>query len=181
MGKTIVVSSDSPEVTMQIGEAVGRCLSAGWTVALRGELGAGKTWLTKGIAKGIGIDGNIEVTSPTFAIINEYPGVIPLLHMDAYRIGTIDDLLELGYPEGDSKSVWVIEWAEKIRDALPEATLSIEIEHRTAETRELRLSGEAALIDAICALLKRYGHSGVRVRELTNSPCMLNPEFKMPE
>lgn len=151
----MVIFSATPESTVNIGVAIGRCLMPGWTVALQGDLGTGKTRLTKGIARGVGVGAGIEITSPTFAIMNEYSGRLLFYHMDLYRIAHVDDLLELGYPEGhDSNAVWVIEWADKIKDRLPETTLSIEIKYRTGDLRELLFSGEEALVDAICASLE---------------------------
>lgn len=146
----ISIVSKAPEMTIEIGAVIGRCLSPGWAVALQGELGAGKTWLTKGIAQGLGIDCKNEITSPTFTLINEYPGAIPLFHMDAYRLRGVEDLRELGYEEiQDTRGVWVIEWAEKIRPELPEQTVTIAIHYQDDITREIVLSGEPIIIDKI--------------------------------
>ncbi len=123
---------------------------------MQGELGAGKTWLTKGIARGIGIDGKYEITSPTFTLINEYPGETPLFHLDAYRLRGIEDLWELDYEAiRDVKGICVIEWAERIREELPETTLTVAINYQDVNIRELILSGDSIMIDEINTLLMR--------------------------
>jgi len=107
--------------TRQIGEALAKKLKSGSVVALFGDLGSGKTVLAKGIAKGLGIDEII--LSPTFTILRQYEG---LNHFDVYRIGDLDELIEIGFEElisGDAISV--IEWAENIEELLPEDAVMI--------------------------------------------------------
>lgn len=118
--------SSSPEETINLGKCLAALLHPGSVVALRGGLGAGKTWLTKGIALGLGI--TEEVTSPTYTIISQYEGRIPLNHIDAYRLGGDDDFAALGaddllYGSG----VTVIEWSERIPNSIPDNALTIEI------------------------------------------------------
>jgi tRNA threonylcarbamoyladenosine biosynthesis protein TsaE len=118
--------SGSPEETMTLGERVARFLGPGSVVALRGGLGAGKTCLVKGIARGLGVEET--VTSPTYTIISEYRGVLPLYHIDAYRLEGDEDFDNLGgrellYGQGVS----VIEWSERIPHSLPQNTIYIEI------------------------------------------------------
>jgi len=91
--------SESPGDTLDIGRIIGENLTGGAVVALTGELGAGKTCLTQGIAKGLGIPEGYYVTSPTFTLINEYPGRIPLYHMDVYRLSDSRELEDMGYEE----------------------------------------------------------------------------------
>ena len=113
--------------TVKVGEALGMVLPAGSVVALSGELGAGKTVLTKGIAKGLGIEE--EPVSPTYVIMNAYPGKTPLYHFDLYRVSSAQELEGIGYEEfvyGDG--VCVVEWAERMRDAFPEDAVEVEIE-----------------------------------------------------
>ena len=110
--------SNNPEETFKIAAAFAAGLRIGDVVTLNGDLGAGKTAFTKGLAEGLGISDCIS--SPTFTIINCYEGRVPLYHFDVYRIEDIDEMYEIGYDEyvgGDG--VAVIEWAEKIRDILP--------------------------------------------------------------
>jgi len=138
--------SKSPEDTLDIGQIIGERLTAGDVVALTGELGAGKTCLTQGIAKGLGVPEGYYVTSPTFTLINEYPGRINLYHMDVYRLSGSRDLEDMGCEEyfyGDG--VVVIEWAEKVRDIIPEEALLINLEHCNGNKRKIRISCESGI------------------------------------
>jgi tRNA threonylcarbamoyladenosine biosynthesis protein TsaE len=108
----------SQDETTQIGRALGSILEKGDVVLLSGDLGTGKTAFTKGIALALGIEEHI--TSPTFTIVNEYQGKVPLYHFDVYRIADPDEMYDIGFEEylfGDG--VVVIEWAELIDDILP--------------------------------------------------------------
>jgi tRNA threonylcarbamoyladenosine biosynthesis protein TsaE len=111
---------------MALGEGIARCLRGGSVVALRGPLGAGKTCLTKGIARGLGVDETI--TSPTYTIVSEYAGRLPLYHIDAYRLGGDEEFLALG---GDEflygAGVSVIEWSERIPQSIPPEAMVIEL------------------------------------------------------
>jgi len=112
--------SSSPDETINVGENLSRELRSGSRVfALYGTLGAGKTLLTKGIARGLQIPDWYYVNSPTFTLINEYEGRLPLYHFDLYRLGDQDDLLEIGFEDYVQKTgVVVIEWPEKAMDLL---------------------------------------------------------------
>ncbi|MDN5316081.1 MAG: tRNA threonylcarbamoyladenosine biosynthesis protein TsaE [Thermoanaerobacterium sp.] len=117
----------SPIETEKIGFKLGNLLKRGSIVLISGELGVGKTVLTKGIAKGMGIDD--YVTSPTFMIVNEHLGDIPLYHFDVYRIDDYTELYDIGYEEyfyGDG--VCVIEWPEKIKPLIPEENIFIRMD-----------------------------------------------------
>ncbi|HOT63276.1 MAG TPA: tRNA (adenosine(37)-N6)-threonylcarbamoyltransferase complex ATPase subunit type 1 TsaE [Treponemataceae bacterium] len=119
--------TSSPEETIALGERIGRLLLPGDVVALRGTLAAGKTTITKGIARGLGVDE--DVTSPTFTLVSEYPGRLRLYHMDVYRIDSVDDFLNLGAEEmlyGDG--VCVVEWSEKVASELPARAVTIRLE-----------------------------------------------------
>jgi tRNA threonylcarbamoyladenosine biosynthesis protein TsaE len=108
----------TPEETVRVGQELGERLAPNTVIALRGDLGAGKTTLVKGIARGLGIEE--EITSPTFVIISEYSGRLPLFHMDLYRISGIDEFVDLGAEElFFSGGITVIEWSERIRSILP--------------------------------------------------------------
>lgn len=129
--------SKSPEDTLEFGIRLGKNLGSGDVVCLEGELGAGKTVLTIGIAEGLGI--KTGVTSPTFTIINEYPGEIPLYHIDLYRLEDGDEFYYMGgedlmYGQGVS----VIEWASRAEGILPEDCLWISIK-RLDESEDFRL------------------------------------------
>jgi len=131
----------SPEETIAFAHKIGALLKKGDVIAYTGGLGAGKTTFTRGLATGAGLED--EVTSPTFALINEYRGKLNIYHFDMYRIESMDDLETTGffdYPAEDS--VFVIEWSENIREALPENTIYINIERIDDETREITVEGD---------------------------------------
>lgn len=118
--------SQSYEETLAIARSFAETLKAGDTVCLYGGLGAGKTAFVQGLAEGLGIDE--PVTSPTFTIVNEYYGRLPLYHFDVYRIADADEMYEIGYDEyvyGDGVSV--IEWSELIGEILPEKRYNVKI------------------------------------------------------
>ena len=120
------LTTKSVEETSKIGEQLGELLNKGNIVCLSGDLGAGKTAFTKGIAKGLGVED--YVTSPTYTIINEYEGRLPLYHFDVYRLNNVEEMYELGYEEyffGDG--VVVLEWADIVRDIIPGERLWITI------------------------------------------------------
>ncbi|MBW2630990.1 MAG: tRNA (adenosine(37)-N6)-threonylcarbamoyltransferase complex ATPase subunit type 1 TsaE [Deltaproteobacteria bacterium] len=149
--------SKSSGDTLDIGRIIGENLTGGSVVALTGELGAGKTCLTQGIAKGLGIPEGYYVTSPTFTLINEYPGRISLYHIDVYRLSGSRDLEDMGYEEyfyGDG--VVVIEWAEKVDDIIPAEALLIKLEHINGNKRKIRISCKSG-ISAIIRMLKKGG------------------------
>jgi tRNA threonylcarbamoyladenosine biosynthesis protein TsaE len=120
--------SSSPEETMAIGAAIARRLKPGSVVALRGGLGAGKTCLTKGIARGLGVAE--EVTSPSYTIVSEYAaaGHVPFYHIDAYRLNGDEDFEALGGGEYlNDQGIAVIEWSERIPGAIPRTAIAVEI------------------------------------------------------
>lgn len=117
---------DSLEKTLDLGYQIGKLVNPGDIICLTGDLGTGKTHLTKGIAKGMQIDDYI--TSPTFTIVNEYEGRLKLYHFDVYRVNDPDEIAAIGFDEyifGDGVSV--IEWSNYIEDLIPEEHLSINI------------------------------------------------------
>lgn len=112
--------------TLKLGEIIGKSINPGSIIALVGDLGAGKTVLVKGIARGLGVEE--EPNSPTFVIMNSYEGRIPLYHFDLYRLSDEDELFAIGYEEyfyGDG--VCAVEWADRVQEIFPEHTISIEI------------------------------------------------------
>ncbi len=144
-GFALELVSRRAEDTLRLGEILGQCLSPGDVVALTGELGSGKTCLTQGIARGMGVSEGYHVTSPTFTLINEYPGDITLYHVDVYRLSGPADLEDLGYEEYIyGEGVVVVEWAEKIQSALPvEKCFFIRLRYVDEHTREVTISGPA--------------------------------------
>jgi tRNA threonylcarbamoyladenosine biosynthesis protein TsaE len=134
--KTIICNN--LEDTERFGLALGRLLKPSDVICLNGDLGAGKTTLTKSIGKGMGIEDYI--TSPTFNIINEYYSDINLYHFDTYRLENIEDVEYLGFDEyfyGDG--VCIIEWADRIKDLLPDEYLEINIKRIDEEKRQIEL------------------------------------------
>ena len=130
--------SNSAEDTINIGKIIGSSLTKGTVIAFKGTLAAGKTTLTKGIAEALEIDE--VITSPTFTLVSEYEGKLPLYHFDVYRLDTVEDFLNIGSEEmmyGDG--VCAIEWSEKIESALPKDAIIIEIEILTPETRKITI------------------------------------------
>lgn len=126
------------EATKSFGFKLGELVKKGNIICLLGDLGAGKTTLTQSFAKGLGVDD--YVTSPTFTIVNEYDGRIPLYHFDVYRIGSSDEMYDIGYDEYiNSDGVCIIEWANLIDDVLPEEYLSIELKY-VEDGREMILA-----------------------------------------
>jgi len=148
--------SHSEEETRRLGEIIGKNLVQGDLVALIGDLGSGKTCLTKGLAKSLGVSDQYEITSPTFTIVNEYPGHLPLWHVDAYRLENSREMMDAGFEDFfNGGGVVVIEWAEKIKDILPKDTLFVMFEYMDETTRIIRLSGRDAVIHRI---LTEYQH-----------------------
>jgi tRNA threonylcarbamoyladenosine biosynthesis protein TsaE len=139
----IVLLSKSPEETFRIGRILAEGLEAGDVVALTGELGSGKTCLTQGIASGLGVPEGYVVTSPTFTLINEYPGrQADLYHLDVYRLTGCADLADMGYDEYLSgRGVMVIEWAEKVLEAVPVDALYVEMTYMEENVRKIKISG----------------------------------------
>lgn len=138
MEKTI--RTKSPEETQALGEKLGRELKAGDVVALIGDLGTGKTCLTQGIARGIGIAPNEIVSSPSYILINEYDGKIPIYHIDLYRLETSAEIAELGLGEYmNSDGICIIEWAERMEDGLPDTCMKIHIEWEDENTRSFKI------------------------------------------
>ena len=133
--------TNSPEETEKIGAAVGRIIPAGTVLAYRGDLGAGKTAFTRGLAAGLGYKG--RVTSPTFAIVNEYEGGrLPLFHFDMYRLNSADDLFDIGWEDYLSRGgVCAVEWSENVMDALPEDTVWVRIAREGDTGRSITIEG----------------------------------------
>ena len=122
--------SHSPQETEAIGEMLGKTLRSGTVIAYRGGLGMGKTAFTRGLARGLGYTG--RVTSPTFTIVNEYSGRLPLFHFDMYRLPDSDALFDIGWEDYlDRGGVCAVEWSENVSDALPEDTLRVTIARGT--------------------------------------------------
>ena len=146
MPESVVLDLPDLAATVALGRRIGERLGPGTVVGLVGTLGAGKTHLTRAIAEGLGVPDGRVVTSPTFVLIQEYDGRLPVYHFDVYRLADAGMFLDLGAAEylgGDG--VCVIEWADRVRDWLPDDTLWIELEITGSESRRACLSGHASL------------------------------------
>lgn len=151
----VKIVSLGEEYTFQLGYKLGGLLSKGDVVCLTGDLGAGKTTLSKAIAKGLGVEE--DVTSPTFTLIHEYMGRLPLYHFDVYRIRKVEEMEELGYEEyfyGDG--VCLIEWASLIEELIPIEHLWIHITKGDGEqNREIEIKGTTEHFKRIIEELKQ--------------------------
>jgi tRNA threonylcarbamoyladenosine biosynthesis protein TsaE len=149
------VSTSGPERTWRIGRLLGELLDAGDTVCLYGDLGAGKTNFTYGIAQGLDVREQY-ITSPTFTFVNEYQGRVPLYHIDLYRLKDTDELENIGFEEYlESDGVTVIEWAERAEDALPVEGLSVYLTYVDDNSRELGFLGEGERYEKLVEALKQ--------------------------
>ena len=138
--------TNSPAETEAIGAALGKILQPGTVIAYRGDLGAGKTAFTRGIAAGLGCRG--PVTSPTYTIVNEYlSGRIPLFHFDMYRLGCADDLFDIGWEDYlERGGVCAVEWSENVAEALEDA-LVVTVEKLGGDSRRITIEGGDILAD----------------------------------
>ncbi len=136
----ITLKTGNAAETKALGEKIGKKLQGGEVIALTGELGAGKTCLTQGLALGLGVNPREYVTSPSFSLIKEYRGRFPLYHFDIFRLNGREELEELGYEEYFyGEGITVIEWAEKAEGLLPAAHLHIELSVLDKNGRQIRI------------------------------------------
>ena len=133
--------TSSPEATQSLAEQLGRLLLPGDVVALVGELGSGKTLFSQGLARGLGVPETFYITSPTFAIINEYPGRVPFYHLDLYRVSDRTEFSELGLKEIlYGRGAVAIEWAERLGEDLPTERLEVHISFQGEMDRGIAFS-----------------------------------------
>ena len=138
--------TNSPAQTEEVGAALGNIIKPGTVIAYRGDLGAGKTAFTRGLARGLG--SSEMVTSPTYTIVNEYlGGRMPLFHFDMYRLASSDDLWDIGWEDYlDRNGVCAVEWSENVEDAL-EDPIIITIEKLGEDSRRITIEGGEFLAD----------------------------------
>ena len=138
----------SPAETEAVGEALGKVLAPGAVIAYLGDLGAGKTAFTRGLARGLGA--KEPVTSPTYTIVNEYlSGRLPLFHFDMYRLSSSEDLFDIGWEDYlDRGGVCAVEWSENVADAMEHA-ITVSIEKTGEASRRITVKGGDTLAD-IC-------------------------------
>ena len=136
----------SPEQTEALGERLGERLRGGEVIAYRGELGAGKTAFTRGLARGLGI--SVRVTSPTYTIVNEYGGGrLPLFHFDMYRLHDADDLFDIGWEDYlERGGVCAVEWSENVAEAM-EGAITVTLEKYADDTRLITIEGGEDIAD----------------------------------
>jgi tRNA threonylcarbamoyladenosine biosynthesis protein TsaE len=150
------VFSHSDRETIRLGKRLGAFLGAGDLVALAGEPGSGKTWFTKGVALGIGVDPGNVVTSPSFSLVNEYEGRCALYHMDVYRLETVEEFLSSGLEEYFFLDATVVmEWANRWPEVLPVDIVTVEISIVAERSRSLILSGHGDRSGRIVTMVKR--------------------------
>ncbi len=142
----MIFTTNSPEETEKVGAALGAIIQPGTVIAYTGDLGAGKTAFTRGLARGLGIAE--PVTSPTYTIVNEYlSGRLPLFHFDMYRLRCADDLFDIGWEDYlDRGGVCAVEWSENVAEAMEDA-IRICIEKTGEDSRRITVEGGESLAD----------------------------------
>ena len=138
--------TNSPEETERVGAALGAVLAPGSILAYEGDLGAGKTAFTRGLARGLGA--TEQVTSPTYTIVNEYlSGRMPLFHFDMYRLASADDLWDIGWEDYlERGGVCAVDWSENVAEAMENA-ITVRIEKLGEDTRRITIEGGEGLVD----------------------------------
>ena len=138
--------TNSPRETEAVGAALARVLTPGSVIAYRGDLGAGKTAFTRGLARGLGV--KESVTSPTYTIVNEYlSGSMPLFHFDMYRLGSEDELFDIGWEDYlERGGVCAVEWSENVWGAMEDAVI-VTILRLSEDTRRIEIEGGAGIAD----------------------------------
>ena len=143
----MIVTTNNENETVFEGIKLGRTLKPGDVVALYGELGAGKTAFTRGVAAGLGI--GMNVSSPTFTIVNEYPGDISLFHFDMYRLESENELFDIGWDDyNDRGGVCVVEWSEKVPGAFTSDTIIVNIKNLGDSLRRITIGNTGA--EGVC-------------------------------
>jgi tRNA threonylcarbamoyladenosine biosynthesis protein TsaE len=164
--KKVIIQTKSAFETIRIGRSIGRHLRSGDVVALVGELGTGKTQFIKGLAAGVGVGRPTYISSPSFTLINEYPGRVPFYHLDLYRLEQEKEAEELGLEDYfQSGGITAIEWADRIPSLLPKEMFLIYFAYTGTNTRTLEITGKGTrylnLVDQI-----QSSEFGVRSSEI---------------
>ena len=149
------LESTSPERTRELGEALGRLLGSSSVVLLHGELGAGKTCFTQGLARGLEVAEDEPVTSPSYTLMNPYAGRVPLYHFDLYRLVSVEDLVDLGFEDYlHGAGVTVVEWADRFPELVLEG-LRVRLEHTTDDVRRITLEADGEAYGQLLDSLRR--------------------------
>ncbi|HEY3306925.1 MAG TPA: tRNA (adenosine(37)-N6)-threonylcarbamoyltransferase complex ATPase subunit type 1 TsaE [Desulfuromonadaceae bacterium] len=154
--KSLSFISDSPTDTENLGRELGALLPKGSFVALHGELGSGKTCFTRGLVSAVAPQSLHLVASPTFAIMNTYPGIRPVYHFDFYRLSGENEIFELGFEEylqGDG--ICIAEWSERLGNLLPRDHLSITFKHADQDSREIFFTALGSEAEELLARLAK--------------------------
>lgn len=161
---SVVIHTKNTSETIRIGKWVGSHLLVGDIVALVGELGTGKTHFIKGLAAGIGVEESSYISSPSYVLINEYPGRIPFYHIDLFRLETEKEAEELGLEEYfGGRGVTVIEWADRIPSLLPRENLWVHIRYTGKRSRSIEIAGRGERYEDLVKKLSDFG--------MQNSEC----------
>lgn len=146
----VIFQTGSYHETFDLGRTLGTLVAEGDVLALEGELGSGKTCFAKGLAQGLGVSPEMVVTSPSFALVNEYEGRRTLFHIDAYRLENLSDFVSAGLDEYFYEGgVVVMEWADRWPEILPEQTMRISFVITGEDTREITLGGDHPRVSGI--------------------------------
>lgn len=165
-----VLALPSRTATEAFGRIIGQTVAGGETLALSGELGAGKTALVRGIAAGLGTPPH-QVTSPTFVLIHEYGGRLPLIHMDLYRLRSRAEAEGIGLQEYFRDNlVTAIEWADKFPELLPQDRLDLTLRHKTPRTRTAHMTAHGPRASRLLAALKQQARQTRRTASPKKSP-----------
>jgi tRNA threonylcarbamoyladenosine biosynthesis protein TsaE len=149
------LETTSPERTRELGEALGRLLGPSSVVLLHGELGAGKTCFTQGLARGLGVPEDEPVTSPSYTLMNPYEGRLPLYHFDLYRLVSVEDLVDLGFEDYlHGAGVTVVEWADRFPELVLEG-LRVRLEHGSENSRRIALEADGEPYGQLLESLRR--------------------------
>lgn len=149
----------SPDETESLGFIIGRLLHGGEVLALIGDLGVGKTVLVRGMVAGLDMPAE-SVTSPTFLIVHEYQGRLPIIHIDMYRLQRVEEVESIGLADYLRTDVVVaIEWADRFPQLLPEDRLELKFSHRTRTTRSLRVEARGTSSRSLFARIKSEMHT----------------------
>lgn len=140
MSRQFQITTRTPEDTQKLGKTIGKWIGHPLVIGLSGDLGSGKTAFVQGLAEGLEVPDEYYITSPTFTLVNEYPGRFPLFHIDLYRLDGISDFEDIGLGELlYNQAVIAIEWAEKMSDDLPAGHLSLTFEITDSDDRRISL------------------------------------------
>ena len=157
------ITTRTPDKTQKLGKTIGKWIEQPMVIGLTGDLGSGKTAFVQGLAEGLEVPAQYYITSPTFTLINEYPGRFPLFHIDLYRLDGKSDLEEIGLDELlYDQAILAIEWVEKVSDSLPTEHLTISFEIADDDCRRISLNA--------------YGHNAVNlIKALECSQNRIDP------